>query len=190
MCAQKLVRCAAWAAHQLARSSLHAHIFTTESGDSLRACAVAFKRRHRPAGKTSLRPKCGNYLTIEVLEKSSKTDDATRRGTSWSQALSGKSGAVQQAQVLRSVGALAFDYCAVYVLRRELLQDSTGKQFVGYFQTALAQEKHLPALHSVVESLRLVSAIGLSSRRAWLDGVARGRGQRAWPEGVDGRQAG
>ena len=105
-------------------------------------------------------------LTIEVLEKSSKTDDATRRGTSWSQAFFGKSGAVQQAQVLRSVGALAFGCCAAYAPRRELLQDSMRKQFVGNFLMALAQRsKHLPALHSVDESSRLF--------RAWPEGVAR-----------------
>ena len=62
----------------------------------------------------------------------------------------GKTGAVQQAHVVRSVGVLAFGYCAVYAPRRELLQESMRKQFVGFFQTALVQEKHLPALHSVV----------------------------------------
>ena len=64
------------------------------------------------------------------------------------------------------------------------------KHFVGYFQTALAQVKHLPALHSVVESLRLFSAIGLRSRRAWPDGVAGRRGWKALPEGAAGRRGG
>ena len=44
-------------AHQLARNFLHAHIFTGGGENSLGACAVAFERRHRPAGEASLRSK-------------------------------------------------------------------------------------------------------------------------------------
>ena len=37
--------------------------------------------------------------------------------------------------------------------RRELFQESMQKQFGRYFQTALAREDHLPALHSGVECI-------------------------------------
>ena len=106
-------------------------------------------------------------LTIEVLEnhpRQTMPRDQERLGPR-------EVGAVQQAQVLRSVGASAFSFCAVFASHRELLQESMQKQFVVYFQTALAQEKHLPAVHSVVESLRLFSAIGLRGRKAWPEGA-------------------
>ena len=101
-----------------------------------------------------------NYFTRTFCShhRGSKEVIQDRRGTSWSQALLGEVGAVQQAQVvLQSVGALAFAYCALYVARWELLHKSMRKQVVGYLFTALAQEKHLPALHSVDDSLRFFS---------------------------------
>ena len=62
-------------------------------------------------------------------------------------------GKSEQTHILRSVGALAFGHCAVYAPGREILQNKMRKQFVGYFQKALAQERHLPALHSVYDAL-------------------------------------
>ena len=35
---------------------------------SVRACAVAFERGHRPASEASLRPKCGLYLTRSLCD--------------------------------------------------------------------------------------------------------------------------
>ena len=71
-------------------------------------------------------------FTIEVLEKSSKTDDATRRERlgprhflgSWEPCNRPKS---------CDPSVLAFGYCAVCAPRREPLQGSMRKQFVGYF---------------------------------------------------------
>ena len=97
------VRRSLFVAHARLINLLGVSTFTKKSGNFLGVGAVTFEQRHRPAGEASLRPKMWNHLTrafvltIEVLEKSSKTNDATRRGTSWSQALFGKSGAVQQA---------------------------------------------------------------------------------------------
>ena len=63
-------------------SLFQTHFFTTEGVFFWGACAVAFERRHRPAGEASLRPKCGelshkdihSVFTIEVLEKASDFD--------------------------------------------------------------------------------------------------------------------
>eukprot|EP00927_Polykrikos_kofoidii_P048743 TRINITY_DN42959_c0_g1_i1.p1 TRINITY_DN42959_c0_g1~~TRINITY_DN42959_c0_g1_i1.p1 ORF type:complete len:2015 (-),score=334.00 TRINITY_DN42959_c0_g1_i1:98-5293(-) len=96
-------------------------------------------------------------LVLGVLGKWGKTDAATRRAGTIAQSLFGKSQAVQQAEHLRAMLALALGYCAVYAPSIELLQEHCCEHIMGPLHAALTQERSTPVLLNIVEAVRLAS---------------------------------
>eukprot|EP00929_Paragymnodinium_shiwhaense_P061271 TRINITY_DN30597_c0_g1_i1.p1 TRINITY_DN30597_c0_g1~~TRINITY_DN30597_c0_g1_i1.p1 ORF type:complete len:1889 (+),score=442.87 TRINITY_DN30597_c0_g1_i1:197-5863(+) len=105
-------------------------------------------------------------LVLGVLGKAAKTDAATRRAGSIAQSLFGKSAAVQQAEYLRAMLALALGYCAIYAPSPEVLQEKGSvdtkqpqicEHILAPLHSALTQEKALPVLLNVTEAIRLAN---------------------------------
>lgn len=96
-------------------------------------------------------------LVLGVLGRVAKTDAATRRAGSIAQSLFGKSTAVQQAECLRSMLALALGYCAVYAPSPEVLQTKVCDDILSPLGNALTQEGTVLVLRGVIEAVRLTS---------------------------------
>lgn len=96
-------------------------------------------------------------LVLGVLGRAAKTDAATRRAGSIAQSFFGKSTAVQQAECLRAMLALALGYCAVYAPSPGALQEKLCEHILAPLAQALAQERTVLVLRSVVEAVKLAS---------------------------------
>ena len=138
------------------------------------ACAVALERRHRPAGEASLRP-CGTRLerTLYAHHRGSgetiQFRNATRRETCWSMAILRQSGAVQT-QVLRTVGAVAFNCSAMLCATSTADPKEHTKAVRGTLPDDPGPVNPLPALHSGVECISCL--IGDHARAALLIRIA------------------
>lgn len=96
-------------------------------------------------------------LVLGVLGRIAKTDAATRRAGSITQSLFGKSTAVQQAECLRSMLALALGYCAVYAPSMEVLQARVCDDILTPLANSFSQERTVLVLKDTIEAVRLTS---------------------------------